>query len=397
MSGTANQRDVIVVGAGPVGLFAALRLSQLGMDVLVLEAGDELGTLSKASTFHPSTLDLLDEAGVASDLLTQGVIVDEIQWRDLAGTIMASVPFSILAGHTGFPFRLHAEQTLLTPILLQRLREHDADSVRFGSRCAGVEQSADGVTVTVAGHGGSYPVTGRYLLAADGAHSTVRAGLGIDFPGAPYNSRALRVVTAEDLRDRLPGLTGIAYVRDPEQSCSLLHMRDHWRFIFRVAGATSDAELLEPAAVRALVDRVAPGVSIAFAEVYSNRVHVAERYVAGRVGLIGDAAHVTTTAGGMNMNCGLHDAYAMARALGAVFAGGNSGEFDAAAVTRRDAVKTAIIPRTESRAAGADGDAQALAASIKRISAMAKDPEDSFDFLYKASMFDTSPSLRKDR
>ena len=392
-----NERDVIVVGAGPVGLFAALRLAQQGLDVLVVEAEAELGVLSKASTFHPATLDLLDEAGVASELVEQGVVIDEIQWRDLSGSILARVPFEILAGHTGFPHRLHAEQTLLTPILLDRLRAIDPGSVRFGSTCVGIEQDEERVTATIAGPEGDYVVTGRFLLGADGAHSAVRDQVGVEFPGSWYASRAMRVITTEDLRERLPDLAGIAYVRDERQSCSLLHMRDHWRFIFRITGASSDEEVLDPQAVRALVDAVAPGVTIELAEVYGNRVNVADRYVTGRVGLVGDAAHVTTTAGGMNMNCGLHDAYAMARAIAEVQAGAPLETFAAAGDARRDVVTKAIIPRTESRAAGADGNREALAESIARVSAMTLDPQASFTFLHQASMLDTTPSPWQDR
>ncbi|MBK0419778.1 FAD-dependent monooxygenase [Leucobacter sp. CSA1] len=393
----SEHRGVLVVGAGPVGLFGALRLAQQGVDVLVVEAGSELGTTSKASTFHPSTLDLLDEAGAAEELLPLGVVVDEIQWRDLAGDILASVPFSVLEGRTGFPYRLHAEQTLLTPILLRKLRELNPDSVRFSSRCVSVEQGDGSVTATIAGFDGATTVTSGFLLAADGAHSEIRKQLGIGFPGASYESRALRVVTKEDLREHLSNLTGIAYVRDERQSCSLLHMRDHWRFIFRVAGKQSDAEVLDPEAVRELIDAVAPGVSIDFSEVYSNRAHIAERYVSGRVALAGDAAHVTTTAGGMNMNCGLHDAYAFARAMAEVLGGAPLSALEETGAARRGVVKDVIIPRTESRAAGSDGDADALARAVASTRELAADPERAFRFLYEASMFDTAPSLRGER
>ncbi|WP_162903909.1 NAD(P)/FAD-dependent oxidoreductase [Leucobacter sp. wl10] len=385
--------DVIVAGAGPVGLFGALRLAQQGASVLLLEAGDRLGTLSKASTFHPSTLDLLDEAGVAEELLEQGVIVDEIQWRNLDGQTIARISFSVLVGQTKFPFRLHAEQTLLTPILLRELEALDSVDVRFSARCDRVEQDSDTVTATFSGQGGEQRATAKFLLAADGSHSEIRKQLGIDFPGSSYASRALRVVTREDLRDALPGLAGIAYVRDARQSCSLLHMRDHWRFIFRVAGKSSDDEVLDPVAVRELIDTVVPGVSIDFAEVYSNRAHVAETYTSGRVALAGDAAHVTTTAGGMNMNCGLHDAYAMARAIADVLGGAPSETFEEAAAARRSVVKDVIIPGTESRAAGSEGDAEALAKALASIEELAGDPQRSLEFLYQASMLDTAPSL----
>lgn len=389
--------DVVVVGAGPVGLFGALRLAQQGATVLVLEANDSLASLSKASTFHPATLDLLDEAGVAQQLLTEGVVVDEMQWRDLGGNIIARIPFSVLDTATRFPYRLHAEQTLLTPILLRELAGFDSVDVRFSTTCDRVEQTGELVRVTSSRSndpGVTLATTARFVLAADGAHSEIRKQLGIEFPGEPYASRALRVVTRDDLSERLPGLAGITYVRDAKQSCSLLHMRDHWRFIFRVLGTSSEEELLEPTAVRALVDAVAPGTEIDFAEVYSNRAHVAARYTSGSIALVGDAAHVTTTAGGMNMNCGLHDAYAMAEAISAVLAGDPATVFHEAGAKRRDVVTEVIIPRTESRAAGSDGDAVALAGALEAIRALAADPQRSRQFLLEASMLDTTPAPR---
>lgn len=389
--------DVIVVGAGPVGLFAALRLVQQGAHVLVVEAGAELGTMSKASTFHPSTLDLLDEANVADDLLPQGVIVDEIQWRNLDDMVLARIPFSVLSGSTRFPYRLHAEQTLLTPILLGVLQTFDTADVRFSSRCTGIDQNRENVVGNIAGPAGAYTVAARFALAADGAHSEVREQLGIGFPGAAYASRALRIVTRDDLRDYLPHLAGITYVRDPAQSCSLLHMRDHWRLIFRVTGTDSKEELLAPEVLRQLIDRIAPGASIDFAEIYSNRAHVAEAYTSGRVALVGDAAHVTTTAGGMNLNCGLHDAYSMARAIAEVLDGAPISVFEDTAIERRNVIKDIIIPRTESRAAGSDGNAEALTSAVARISELAGDEQRSFDFVYQAAMLDTAPNLREPR
>lgn len=386
--------DVIVVGAGPVGLFGALRLAQQGASVLVLEANDSLASLSKASTFHPATLDLLHEAGVAQRLLAEGVIVDEMQWRDLDGNVIARVPFSVLADVTGFPYRLHAEQTLLTPILLRELETFDTVDMRFSTSCDRVEEVGGLVHVTSSDDAGSRVATARFVLAADGAHSGIRKQLGIEFPGEPYASRALRVVTRDDLTKQLPGVAGITYVRDAKQSCSLLHMRDHWRFIFRVLGKASEAEVLEPSSVRALVDAVAPGTRIEFAEVYNNRAHVAARYTSGSVVLAGDAAHVTTTAGGMNMNCGLHDAYAIAEAITAVLAGAPLSVLHEAGARRRNVVADVIIPRTESRAAGSDGDADALAAALDGLRALGADSKRSRQFLYEASMLDTTPAPR---
>ncbi|MFF2652692.1 FAD-dependent monooxygenase [Streptomyces sp. NPDC058045] len=387
---------VLIAGAGPVGLFAGLRLAQAGVDVVVLEQRAALGLDSKASTFHAATLELLNAAGVADRFLPLGVAVDELQWRDLDGGIHARLPFSLLSAETRYPFRLHAEQTQLTPLLADRLTALQPDALRFQARAGSIREDADGVRVTVHGPDGPTTVTADYVLAADGAGSGIREQLGVGFPGDAYASRALRVITHGDLRDHLPGLAGMTYVRDDRGSCSLLRMRDHWRFIFRVVDDRPDEELLAPEAVRALVDRIAPGVQVEDAHLYSNRHHVADTFRQGRVLFAGDAAHITTTAGGMNMNCGLHDAFDLASALAAVVHGDAGPDALAqAADRRRRVVSEVVIPRTEQRAAGADGQSGALASAVADLRRIAGDEDAARRYLLEASMFDTRPPMEE--
>ncbi|HEX5497127.1 MAG TPA: FAD-dependent oxidoreductase, partial [Mycobacteriales bacterium] len=91
---------VIVVGAGPSGLTAARTLALAGVPVLLCEAEDGPGRLSRASTFHPPTLDLLDRLGVAADLVAAGRPAGRVQYRDRALGVMADFDLSVLAGQT---------------------------------------------------------------------------------------------------------------------------------------------------------------------------------------------------------------------------------------------------------------------------------------------------------
>src|SRR5690348_15600538 len=108
---------VLIAGAGPVGLVAAANLVRHGVPVTVFEAGSDLSKESRASTFHPPTLDMLDELGAARPLIAQGLRAPEFQYRTKAGLI-AQFDFTAIADATRHPYRLQCEQSRLTRILL---------------------------------------------------------------------------------------------------------------------------------------------------------------------------------------------------------------------------------------------------------------------------------------
>ncbi|MFE6855866.1 FAD-dependent monooxygenase, partial [Streptomyces sp. NPDC057674] len=116
------------------------------------------------------------------------------------------------------------------------------------------------------------------------------------------------------------------------------------------------------------------------------------RYRAGRVLFAGDAAHLTSTAGGLNMNCGIHDAVETGRALASVLRGDAPGEraLDSALERRRSVVETAVIPRSEARTAGLDSAAE-LPARLASLRRTAADPRSAVDYLLKASLLDVAP------
>ncbi|WP_329283737.1 FAD-dependent oxidoreductase [Streptomyces sp. NBC_00691] len=409
MSGdTASHEPVAVVGAGPVGLTAALVLARTGVRVTLLESRETLATESRASTFHPSTLDLLDELGVAAALSRQGRTVDRVQWRDLDGVVHAELDYSVLAGHTGHPYRLHVEQARLTPLLLAELTATGLADVRFGTTVTGAEQTGDGGTGGGNGGGGvllrTEDAAGRvtvtrhpYVLAADGSRSRLRELAGLPGTAEEYPDYALRVVTGTPLDELVPGLAPLSYIRDARASFSALGMPDHWRLIFRIPRGTDREAVLAPGAVRARVEQALPGaagkaVRIADAHTYRLARFLLPRYRAGRVLFAGDAAHLTSTAGGLNMNCGIHDAVETGRALAAVLRGDAPGgaSLDAALDRRRSVVETAVIPRSEARTAGLDSAAE-LPARLASLRRTAADPRSAVDYLLKASLLDVAP------
>ncbi|MFJ5141907.1 FAD-dependent oxidoreductase [Streptomyces sp. NPDC088707] len=412
MSGdTASHGPVAVVGAGPVGLTAALVLARTGVRVTLLESRETLATESRASTFHPSTLDLLDELGVAAALRRQGRTVDRVQWRDLDGVVHAELDYSVLAGHTGHPYRLHVEQARLTPLLLAELTATGLADIRFGTTVTGAEHvgggdvggrsgggTGGGVLLRTKDAAGRVTVTRHpYVLAADGSRSLLRELAGLPGTAEEYPDYALRVVTGTPLDELVPGLAPLSYVRDTRASFSALGMPDHWRLIFRIPRGTDRDAVLSPEAVRARVEHALPGaagkaVRIADAHTYRLARFLLPRYRAGRVLFAGDAAHLTSTAGGLNMNCGIHDAVETGRALASVLRGDAPGEaaLDAALDRRRSVVETAVIPRSEARTAGLDSAAE-LPARLASLRRTAADPGSAVDYLLKASLLDVAP------
>jgi 2-polyprenyl-6-methoxyphenol hydroxylase-like FAD-dependent oxidoreductase len=116
------RHKVVIAGAGPVGMVGALRLAQAGVPVLVLEKGDDLATDSKASTFHPPTLELLEQLGVIDEVLAQGLEAPVFQQRTREGDVLANLDLAELADVTKYPYRIQLEQSKLTRLILPVLQ-----------------------------------------------------------------------------------------------------------------------------------------------------------------------------------------------------------------------------------------------------------------------------------
>ncbi len=338
--------DVLIAGAGPVGLALALALHRRGIAVRVLERRDSLSTASRASTFHPPTLEALDELGVFAPIRAGGVQVDRILWRRVDTGATASLDLGILAAETRFPFRWHREQQFLTPALLAALPE---GAVRFKAGVEALTQDEAGVTLRCE-DGSTHRA--RFAVGCDGASGAVRDLVGIAAETSDYAHRVLRLLTPLDLREHVPGLDGLGYLYDGTGSCSLLRMPEVWRVILRMAPDLPDEAALDDRFARAQLGRFMPQVAdmpIAGRDVYGVRKAMAVAYRAGRVLLAGDAAHLTNTRGGMNMNAGIHDAMTLAATLRAVLDGGGDALLDRWAAARLATVREALLPRTDAR------------------------------------------------
>ncbi len=374
-----DRPDILVAGAGPVGLALALALTRHGIPVRVLERRTALSEASRASTFHPPTLEALASLGVLAPLLPGGVRVDRLLWRDVRSGAPAVLSLGLLEGETGFPFRWHREQREVTPALLAAL---PPGTVRFGAGVAALRQDSAGVEV-VAEDGSTHRA--RFLVGCDGASGAVRGLAGIPAAGADYAHRVLRLQTPADLREHVEGLDGVGYLYDAEGSCSLLRMPGVWRIILRIPAGLSDEAAMAEGHARACLRRFLPGAGalpITGRDVYAVRRAMAERYQAGRVLLAGDAAHLTNTRGGMNMNAGLHDAMTLAAVLAGLPRNDEEARLAAWAAARLAVAREALLPRTDARVADDPG------SEVARMHAIAAEPERARQWLREACMLD---------
>jgi 2-polyprenyl-6-methoxyphenol hydroxylase-like FAD-dependent oxidoreductase len=376
---------VIVAGAGPVGLTAALLVADAGIPVTVLEKRAELSAASKASTFHPPTLAILHHLGVLDAVRDRGKIVRRLQYRTAHDGVFAEFSLDALRGEAAFPYRLHLEQAQVTPLLLERLRGHAHARVLFDAEVLDVVQESDAASARIRRAGAEETITGAYLVGADGSRSDVRRALGIAFDGEEYPDKILRVMTADDLGVLLPDIAPVTYLFNGSKSVSFLRMRDCWRIILRVAKEVDDAIALAPEWILARLNEAFPHCerlpAVLAKDIYGVSRRVATSCRAGRVVLAGDSAHITNTRGGMNMNCGIHDAYADALAIVRALRGDGPAAVEAAADDRHRVATTMLIPRTDRNVAGGEK-------WLDQVRSMAADPAQARSYLRTTAMLD---------
>jgi 3-(3-hydroxy-phenyl)propionate hydroxylase len=324
MSNKQNQK-VLVVGAGPVGLVTAALLVEEGIPVVLIEACNELPHDLRASTFHPPTLDMLERFNVVGSMIEQGLICPTWQFRDRKEGVVATFELSRLGSDTDHPYRLQCEQWRLGEMLYAQIRDNPLATVRLGASATTVRQTADAVEVDVAlPDGGSETIGGSFVVGADGIGSVVRKTMGVAFDGITIPELFLTVSTTYDFREAMPDIANIAYLSDPDEWFVLIRTAGVWRVLFPVDAALSDADVTSARRAEHLLQGAVPRsepYEVRHRTAYRVHERVASSYVAGRLLIAGDAAHVNNPLGGMGLNGGIHDAFNLSRTLTEVIRG----------------------------------------------------------------------------
>ncbi len=381
------QERVFIAGAGPVGLVAAAHLARAGVPVTVFEAGRDLSDESRASTFHPPTLDMLQALGAAEPMIAQGLKAPAFQYRSKKHGILGRFEFGAIADATAHPFRLQCEQSKLTRILADLMRSDPNFELRFDREVTAVEQDSASVEITITRNGKSERQRGRYLIGADGASSAVRRALGIEFEGFTWPDRLLVVSTPFDFTAAIPGLDSVSYVADPERWHFLLQIPGLWRVMFLVNEEASDERVQTREFAQSLMAGVVPGITnyeIDHITLYKVHQRVAKTFRNGRTFLIGDAAHINNPLGGMGMNGGIHDAVNLAGRLAAVWRGdAPDTELDRFDKQRRLVTLEYIQKYTIQNKKNLESSGDEFGRMLKDIAA---DPAKTRDYLLRTSM-----------
>jgi 3-(3-hydroxy-phenyl)propionate hydroxylase len=384
--------SVIVAGAGPVGSVAALLLARAGIDVLLLEQTPTCSTDLRASTFQPSTLDMLAKMGLFDALAAQGLKAPIYQYRSERNKTIFNFDLGEIADRTAHPYRLQCEQWKLTRLATEILGQLPNARVQFSRKVTGYQQRGDWIDVEIAGPEGVETHAARYLIACDGASSIVRKLTGIEFEGFTYPEKFLSLSTYWPLEDHFRDLAYVNYIADAEDWSVLLRTPSVWRILVPAAEETDDQFLLSDEKKNEVMRRlIGKGDEVVTEHRTIYRVHqrVAKNFRSGRVILAGDAAHLNNPIGGLGMNAGIHDVWNLTEKLIRILGGdGDDGLIDLYDRQRRtvmtEFVQAQTIRNKQILERGAIDSAKDNALNLLRV---ASDPELRREYLLTQSMY----------
>ena len=392
-----GRRQVLIVGAGPVGLATALGLAQHGVPVTVIEHEPALTTDLRAGSFHPPTLEALAALGVTEPFLKIGIQVPRWQIRDRHTGVVAEFDLGLIADVTPYPYRFHCEQFKLTPLLLERLHTYPHATVRFSTTFQSLRQTNEGVVASVMTPDGAAELEAAYLVGTDGGRSTVRKAIAVDFPGYTWPERFLVAGTRVDLAEH--GFTPNAYIADPVEFSAIFKMPYEgpggmWRVMFPTDANVPEEQVLAAENVerllQGLIPRPAP-YDVLHKGTYRVHQRVAETFRAGRVLLAGDAAHLNNPLGAMGLNSGLHDAANLYPKLAAVMRGEADETVLDLYVRQRRTVTVDFVQEisTRNKRLLEERDPQIRAERLEEVRRVSADPKLAREFLLKSSMIES--------
>lgn len=315
--------DVLVIGAGPVGLTAALTLANAGVSVTVVEKASQPGDLPRAISLQDESFRILDQLGLADALKAESLLDTGSRYFGRKERLLAEA--KPVASRLGHPAKTQFDQPILEQILFDAAGEHPNITMRLGSELVELTQDLDAVYATIDTDGEQETLVSKWLIGADGGKSFVRQRLNISLEGTTQPQRWLVVDLRNEPTQREPYAE---FHCDGARPYVLVPGIDGRLRIEYMLFDNEDADAMaEPAKVRELMlpfrNNLAPE-DIRRAAVYVAHQRVAETYRVGRCFLVGDAAHLMPPFAGQGLNAGLRDSANIAWKLIDVLRGGAS-------------------------------------------------------------------------
>lgn len=355
-----SSTDVLIVGAGPTGLFLALLLKKLGVRIRIIDETSEPGTTSRALAVQARTLEFYRQVDLADDVLRLGLRLDGVNmWR--RGEHAARVDLGAIGeGLSPFPFGVIFPQDEHERLLIEKLAALGAHVERSTALTA-IERHETRVVATERGpNGETATCEATFVAGCDGARSRVRREIGAEFPGGTYEH--------------------LFYVADIQASGAQMNHELHvmlddagFLALFPLAGEgrarlvgtiREDAvkrggELHWEDVDRRPIDRIGLEIDrVNWFSTYHVHHRVADRFRRGRLFLLGDAAHIHSPVGGQGMNTGLGDAMNLAWKLAAVIAGRANGDLLDTYEPERIAFAKRLVATTDRVFVAASNDSQ---------------------------------------
>ena len=386
-----KQVAVLICGAGPVGLVAGLRLAEAGVETMVIDKESQVSSDFRASTFHPPTLEMLDELGLTTGLLAEGLVSPTWQIRQHESNDKALFDLSVLHADTPYPYRLQCEQRVLTRLADAKAQNTPNLLLQYGSELTHLDQDSTGVTATIQTVNGVEQIRARYLIASDGARSICRKLTGMTFTGETYPETTILATTTFKFEEVLPELSNVNYVWCKEGTFSLLRLPSIWRCSLYADPEETVEQALEPHAIERKLQRIFPqSKPYDVVEIRSYRIHrrLIDNYRAGNVIFAGDSAHLTSPSGGMGMNGGIHDAVNLTDKLIAILSKGASEDLlDLYSRQRRPVAEEEILAQSHmNRMRMQRRDPVWRAAEMARLQTLIANPVQHREHLLKSSM-----------
>lgn len=316
--------EILITGAGPTGLVLALSLARQGLRPRIIDKAPTAGQTSRALAVQARTLEFYHQLSpaLAADTVAAGIKLDHLDLRRPSGHV-ARVPLGDFGkGLSPYPYVLSLPQDDHERLLIEHLTRAGL-TIERNTELTALTQTENGFRATLKTPTGEEPFDAAYVCGCDGAKSTVRHALGIDFPGGTYDQV---FYVADVFAPHEPdAFTGVAACVSPDGFVLVFPVRRTGAL--RVIGIVprqheNDANItfdtVNPDVVRITGLKVQ---TVNWFSTYHVHHRVADHFRKGRAFLCGDAAHIHSPAGGQGMNTGIGDAYNLAWKLAAVITG----------------------------------------------------------------------------